>query len=169
MTPSITETQVFAALRAFILTIVDCEVVRLPANRVPTPAGAFVGLSPGSNIPLATNVTSYTDTQKSVERSSQITLQVDCYGSGSGDRATAISTLLRDAYASEQFAASGYDIQPLYAGDAKQLPLVDGEQQYEERWTFEAVMQFNPVITLPQDFATSLTPDVVSVERTYPP
>lgn len=169
MTPSITETQVFTALRAFVLTIVSCEVVRLPANRVPMPAGAFVGLSPVSNIPLSTNVASYTDTAKNVERASQITLQVDCYGPGSGDRATAISTLLRDAYACEQFAASGFDIQPLYAGDAKQLPLVDGEQQYEERWSFEAVMQFNPVITLPQDSATSLTPDVVSVERTYPP
>lgn len=169
MTPSITETQVFTALRAFVLTIVDCEVVRLPANRVPAPAGAFVGLSPPSNIPLATNVASYTGTQKSVERSSQITMQIDCYGAGSGDRATAISALLRDSYACEQFAASGFDIQPLYAGDAKQLPLVDGEQQYEERWSFEAVLQFNPVITMPQDSATSLTPVVVNVERTYPP
>jgi hypothetical protein len=114
-------------------------------------------------------VASYTPTEKNVERSSQISIQIDCYGPTSGDRATVISTLLRDEYACDQFAASGVDMQPLYASDAKQMPLIDGEQQYEERWTFEAVLQFNPVITTPQQSANALTIDLIEVDRTYPP
>jgi hypothetical protein len=79
MAPSITETQVFTALRAFILTIVDCEVIRLPVNRASMPVGEFIGMSPLLNAPLSTNVASYTPTEKNVERSSQISIQIDCY------------------------------------------------------------------------------------------
>ncbi len=169
ITSSITETQVFTALRAFIMTIVSCEVIRLPSNRVSMPLGAFVSMSPGTNIPLSTNVTTYATTTKSVKRPSQISIQIDCYGAGSSDTATAISTLLRDPYACDQFATSGFDITPLYAGDAHQIPLVDGEAQYEERWTFDAVLQFNPVLTVSQDYATALAVNVINVDTTYPP
>lgn len=169
ITTNITEKQVFTALRAFLLTIVDCELIRLPVNRAAMPKGAFVALSPGANVALSTNVTAYAASTKTVTRPSQFSVQVDCYGTGSGDRAVAIATLLRDAYACEQFAASGYDIQPLYAGDAKQLPLVDGEAQYEERWSFDAVLQFNPSMTTPQDSANTLTIGTIDVDRAYPP
>lgn len=169
ITTSITEAQVFTALRAFLLTIVDCEVVRLPANRVAMPVGDFIGLTPLLNTSLSTNVDSYAGTSKSIKRASQFTVQVDCYGSGAGDRATAITTLLRDGYGCEQFTASGFDIQPLYAGDARQFPLVDGEAQYEERWTFDAVLQFNPVLTITQQSALALAVNLKEVDRTYPP
>jgi hypothetical protein len=169
ITTSITETQVFTALRAFLLTIVDCEVIRLPANRVAMPVSDFISLTPLSNSPLSTNIDSYAGTNKSIKRASQFTVQVDCYGAGAGDRATAITTLMRDAYGSEQFTASGFDIQPLYAGDAKQMPLIDGEAQYEERWTFDAVLQFNPMLTITQQSAIGLTVALKEVDRTYPP
>lgn len=169
ITSSITETNVFTVLRAFILTIVTCEVIRLPNNRTPMPLGAFVAMSPGANIPLSTNVTAYAATTKGVERPSQLSIQIDCYGAGSADMATAISTLLRDPYACDQFSASGFDIAPLYAGDAHQMPLVDGEAQYEERWTFDAVLQFNPILTAPQDSAIALVANIYDVDRTFPP
>ena len=133
------------------------------------PNGPFVMMSPVSDVQLSTNVIAYAATTKSIKRASQFTIQIDCYGAGSGDRATALSTLLRDQYGIDQFAASGIDAQPLYASDANQMPLVDGEQQYEERWTFSAVLQFNPVMTTPQDTATALAVGIKEVERTYPP
>lgn len=188
---SITETQVFAALRAFILTIVDCEVIRLPNNRVPMPAGEFISLSPVSNIALSTNVTGYSDTDKSILRPSQITIQVDCYGASAGDRAAAIATLLRDAYGCDAFNVGGApidytqvggnyvmgesplyalpNIQPLYASDARQMPMVDSEAAYVERWTFDAVLQANPVLTVTQQSAIALGVGLKNVDRAFPP
>jgi hypothetical protein len=163
--PSITETQLFTALRAFLLTIVDCPVIRLPVNRVAMPAGDFVGMSPVGEVPLSTNVASYTDGAKNILRPAQVTIQIDCYGAGARDRASAIATLLRDEYACAQFAASGFDVQPLYAGDAQQMPLVDGEAQYEERWTFPAVLQCNAVVSVPQDSATALQVGLIEADR----
>jgi hypothetical protein len=162
ITPSITETQVFTALRAFLLTIVTCEVVRAPVNRVAMPLGDFISLTPISNIPLSTNVTTLTGANNSIKRASQFTIQIDCYGAGAGDRATAITTLLRSSYACDQFTASGFDIQPLYAGDARQMPLVDGEGQYELRYTFDCVLQFNPILTTLQDSAIVLRVDSIN-------
>jgi hypothetical protein len=169
ITPSITETQVFTALRAFLLTIVTCEVVRAPVNRVAMPLGDFISLTPISNIALSTNVTTLTGVNNSIKRASQFTIQIDCYGSGAGDRATAIATLLRSQYGCDQLAASGFDVQPLYAGDAKQMPIIDGEAQYEERWSIDAVLQFNPVLTTPQDSATALKVGVFDADITFPP
>jgi hypothetical protein len=167
--PSITETQVFTALRAFILTIVNCEVVRGPSALVPMPVGDFVALQPGSIIPLSTNVTTLVGANNNIRRPSQFSIQVDCYGVNASDRAVAISTLLRSPYGCDQFTASGFDIQPLYAGDAHQMPLVDGESKYTERWTFDCVLQMNPVLTVPQQSATALSATIKDVDRTFPP
>jgi hypothetical protein len=119
-------------------------------------------------VPLETNTDSYTATTKTVMRPTQYTIQIDCYGQLASDRAQTIASLLRDSYAVDQFAAQGFDIAPLYAGDAQQMPLIDGEEQYEERWTFDAVLQFNPVITLPEDTADTLSAGIINVDSTYP-
>ena len=144
-------------------------MIGVPDNRAPMPKGAFVAMSSSLNMPLSTNVATYAGTNKSVKRPSQFTIQVDCYGPGSGDRATAITTLLRDQYGCEEFRKAGYDMQPLYAGDAHQMPLVNGEAQYEERWTFDAVMQINPVLTMLQESAIVLKADLKNVDATSPP
>jgi len=169
MTPSILETDVFKAMRTFILSIVDCEVIRTQVNKVSTPKRDFIALTPTSLIPLETNTDTWTDTTKSVKRSAQMSIQVDCYGLNSVDRAQTIAALFRDDYACQYFASSGFDMQPLYASDAQQMPITSGEDTYIERWTFECVLQINPVITVPIQTANTLTAGLISVDRTYPP
>lgn len=166
--PSVTESDIFTALRAFLLTVVGCPVVRTQVNRVPMPAGDFIALTPKSAVPLETNTDTYTATTKTVERRTQYTIQIDCYGALASDRAQTIATLLRDSYSADQFAVSGYDVTPLYAGDAHQMPLIDGEEQYEERWTFDAVLQVNPLITLPEETANTLTVGIIPADVEYP-
>ena len=169
MYASITEANVFTALRAFLLTVVDCEVVRTQVNRVAMPKGDFIALTPSSMTALETNTDTFNATQKTILRPQQFNVQVDCYGTRSADRANAITALFRDEYATASFLASGFDIQPLFAEDPHQMPLINGEEQYTERWTFELAMQVNPVLTIVQQTANVLTPGVISVERTFPP
>ena len=169
MTPSILQSDVFTALRAVIITIVSCPVIRTQVNRVPPPVGAYVAMTQTGGAPLSTNTDTWTATEKTVLRPEQFTIQIDCYGAGSGDDARAIAALMRDAYACDLMAASNPNIQPMYAGDARQMPLVDGESQYEERWTFDVVLQINPTITMPQQSANALQVGLLNVDRTYPP
>ena len=52
---NITETNTFAALRAFVLAYVDCEVIRTPVNRSAMPKNDFIALTPIRQTALETN------------------------------------------------------------------------------------------------------------------
>lgn len=175
VTISISESDVLASLRALILSLVSCEVVKGLGNRVPMPIDPFICLTPALQQRLSTNVVTYdnlTDPDSPAwqyqKQSLQYSIQVDCYGPQSSDWAAVITTVLRSEYATSQFEADGFEIQPLYAEDPRQLPLVDGEQQYEQRWTFAAVLQCNPVVSLPMQFFDEAVVGLVEVDAAYP-
>ena len=111
-------------------------------------------------------------TSLATEQGTQIRMQLDLYGAAAGDWAVIMCTLLRSEYACT--ALAGDDpanpvVVPLYAGDEFQAPLDDSEQQYESRWTLEAILQYNPVTTVPAQFADTLTVTLINVDETYPP
>jgi hypothetical protein len=85
--------------------------------------------------------------------------------------AQTVSTLMRDAFAVEQFAAQepNYGVVPLLADDPRQRPFINAEQQVEWRWSVEAMLQANQVLSVPQQFADSASVDLVSVDAAYPP
>jgi hypothetical protein len=93
---------------------------------------------------------------RSVLQPVQVTVQIDIHGPASPDNAQIITTLLRDEYATDLFASSGFDVTPLYANDPRQMPFTNGEQQVENRWVVDAVLQCNPILTVPQQFADEL-------------
>lgn len=177
-TLSLTEDQAMTALRSFLLAVVPAgvEVVRGLDNRVPEPAGTdFVTMTPILRERLATNTTAYSDgfpvngPQIRIDRAPmRLTVQVDVHGPASADNAQVIATLFRSDWASDQFASSGFDVTPLFAGEPRQLPFSNAEQQIEERWSIDIVMQANPLTTVPQDFADHLSVGIVSVDVTYP-
>ncbi|MBO9332880.1 hypothetical protein GHR37_27440 [Achromobacter xylosoxidans] len=170
---SITEDDLVEDLGAFADTLVDCEVVRGQVNRVPSPKGDFVVVTPAGMVGLSLPVTAYADPTpgtgtRTLTRPTQWAAQVDCYGERAQDRALVLSIALRSQYGCEFLGELGRS-QPLYTGEPRQMPLVTGEDQYMERWSFDAVLQFNPSITLPQQFAEHLHVDLVEVDEKYPP
>lgn len=155
MTP--VQDTLFLALRAFALSIVPgVEVVQGLGNGVPMPKHQFICLTASAQRRLRTNQDTYDIVAgtRAVEQGTDYSIQVDCYGPTSSDYATAISTMLRDAYACDMLAPFG--CQPLYTSDPTQSALVNGEENYEQRWMLTAVLQFNPVITVSQEFADEL-------------
>lgn len=106
----------------------------------------------------------------------QLTVQLDVHGPSSGNNAQRISTLLRDEYGTDFFAGTPItggvipDVTPLYASDPLQLPFINGENQYEERWVVEATLQVNEVVTdVPQQFMDTAVIGLINVDATYPP
>jgi hypothetical protein len=98
----------------------------------------------------------------------EVTLQLDVHGPASADNAQIISTLFRDAYGVDSFAAisaviGSVDLVPLYCEDPKQMPFLNAEQQYEERWIIQVAMQANPEVEVPQQFAGSVDVPITSV------
>jgi hypothetical protein len=102
----------------------------------------------------------------------ELTIQVDVHGPNSADNAQVISTAFRDDYAFDYFATGpgqSSGAYPLLADDPKQIPFLNDQQQYEDRWVVEARIQVNPAVVVPQQFADALSLDIISVEATYPP
>lgn len=105
---------------------------------------------------------------KNILQATQVGVQVDVYGPASADYAQIITTAIRDEYAADQFASSGFDVAPLYADDAQQMPFIGGEAQYEQRWMIKCQLQCNPVVTIPQQFAEQAQATLTDVQAKYP-
>ena len=173
---SITNSQLQTALRSFLLGMLggSWQVIEGQDNRAPMPLGNFVVMTSMTAGYIATPEESWVAGSSNpgidnVRTSSQWRCQLDFYGPGAQDAATAVSRVIRTTYACDQFTASGIDMQPLYAEEPKNLTMINAENQYEPRWSFDFVAQYNPVVTLPQDFATGLTVVPAEVDAVFPP
>ena len=108
--------------------------------------------SPISGVPLATGAAL-------IAQPTEVTIQIDVYGPGSGENATIATTLLRDGYAALWFMREGWadrGIGVLDVGEPRQMAFIDGEQQYEDRFSFDVKLQANQVTSPSQDFADSV-------------
>jgi hypothetical protein len=81
------------------------------------------------------------------------------------DMAQTITTMFRDAYATQYFAAQGFAVCPLVADQARQVPFINAEDQFETRYVIEARMQANQTISgVPAQFATSANITVIDAD-----
>ncbi len=160
------EADLLRALGDFLTAILRIEVTVGQANRVPQPKGPnYVIMTPVSRIILATttHTTVVVDDVMHIDRQRAIRaeVQLDFYGPNSTDNGQVFSTLFRDDYAIEFMAGTG--VVPLYCDDGHQMPLINGEYQFEQRWKVLASLQINPAVSTPQDFADTLHADLFEV------
>lgn len=170
-TISITDDLRRQALLNFIESCGETQVVAGQDNLVPQPTGQYVVLQTLLTRPLSTNQESLdvTGLITSNARSMEWVCQVDVYGAQAGDRADLLAALVKTNYAIMQFAQSGIDMAPLYATEPRQTTMVNAEDQFEDRYTFEFHAHYNPVVTTPEQSATVLTITPIDVDVRFPP
>jgi len=161
------EDDIFTALRAFLLTVVPAgvEVLQTQQNRVPQPKGpGYVMMTAASRTFQSSSYREYrpADDEVDVTRSTGAGFQLDFYGPASSDYAQRFATLFRDDHAFQWFAEMHPGVTPLYCDDGSQMPLTNGEKQYEARWMIQAMLQVNPAVSTPMQFADRV--DVTIVE-----
>ena len=177
-TLSITEDSVFVALRAWVQNILGStvEVVQQLDNRVPMPKGSFVLMNHIMRTNLGFPVASYTDvasvgTTPAVQIVSNtinldFTIQLDCYGPLSGDWVAMLDATWMTEKACEFFDT--YGVLPLYCDDPRQTTFINGENQYDTRWILPVHLQYSPVVSLSQEFASEAEVEIINVDRVYP-
>jgi hypothetical protein len=167
--------QIYVALEAFLTGILPAgvPVIRGLPNRssMPSPVPGFVVTQAVYQsrlmMPVDTNVTGGTTppTTSTIQQSIEVPVQIDCYGACSGSWAATVSTTFEDAYG---FAALGPSCEPLYANEARMMPLTDEELQYEEKWSVDCHLEWDPVVTVTQQYADALDLTLVDVQVKYP-
>lgn len=171
---SITLQDVYTKLRVLVLSVVPAGVkcVQGLANRtsMPAPTPGFVAMTASLAKALRTPIETWDRTNSNpsaiiIEQGTQLRVQLDCYGAASADWAVMLLAALRSSYSVGLLAP----IAPLYADDPIQAALVNGEEQYEERWIVGANVQYNPLISTPMQFANQAEVDLINVDTRYPP
>jgi len=158
-TPDIIIDTIIDALGSFLQPFVGAaQIILARQNRVATPLDAYVLLTDILMVDLETPTRRDSVGVLSVTTPKRIDVQIDIYGSGSGDQCAAIKNIFRTSYACEQFPAN---IQPLYCSDGIAGVLVTGEEQYDSRWTLTASLQYNPTVTVPQQAADALAMNII--------
>lgn len=169
-----TLTDVYTLVRAFVLGIVPVgvEVVQGLGNRasLPPPSPGYVCMTANLLLSLRTPVETWDTTDPDpdtidIEQGTQIRLQLDCYGALSANWAAQLMTLLRTDYGVRALAP----VAPLYADNPIQAALTNSEEQYEQRWIVGANLQYNPVVSVPMEFADTAEVDLINVDERYPP
>ena len=164
---------VYTALVPFVMGVTgltaDSVVQGLP-NRASMPEPGFVTIQGITRKRLSTTLQIWNETDSlpstiQFEQDVELGIQIDCYGPSSGDWADTLTTLLRSEYGVNALAPN---VAPLYADDARLIPLVDGEEQWEERWSIDARFQYNPVTTVPQQYANVVDLTIINVQEAYP-
>lgn len=178
MTDTVTPVQldVYKVLQAFIMDVTGLAkplVIQGLPNRAAMPAAqpGFVVMTLIHRARLRTNVDTWDESNPAPttiehEQGVQLRMQLDLYGSSSGEWADMLSTLLRDDVGCAALAPA---CQPLYSEDPRLAPLIDTEEQYEARWILEAVLQYNPVTSTPMQFADAASVGLINVDEAYPP
>lgn len=165
---SISVEQVIDALAAFLTPFMpDAAIVRAQVNRVALPSNPCAVLTELLQVDLSVPATDYqppTDPipaigTATINGPSRIDVQIDFYGAQAGDFCKTAKAAFRSHWGFDHFPAG---IKPLYTSDGVQSPLTTGEQQYESRWTLTASMQYNPTVTVPQEFAEEAYPALVA-------
>ena len=187
MTLAITpnQSQIYTALRYFLINLpllfnaanqTVVEVIKGQVNRVPEPHSPdFVSMIFIRIERLETNIDTFQMTgtvgSNTYMQPSKVTVQLDVHGPNSADNAQIISTMFRDQYAFDAFAASGIaNVAPLLADDPRQIPFMNAEDQYEDRWIVEAQIQANQTVSsVPQQSFDVIDVTLIDVDASYPP
>lgn len=167
--------QLYAAMLTFLAGVLPAgvPVIRGLPNRaaMPAPVPGFVLMQAlfqsRLSMPVDTFVTggNTPPTTATITQPIEVPFQIDCYGPSSGSWAATISTVFEDFYG---FNALGPNCEPLYANEARMMPLIDEELAYEERWSLSAHLQWTPVATIQQQYAGSIDLTLVDVQVQYP-
>ena len=166
-TSSITVDNVIDALADFLQPFVDgADIIRAQVNRVPMPSLPCVVLTELFHVDLRVPSQDYDVLNEEVDlsASNRIDIQVEFYGDSAGDYCRSVETAFRTMWGFDMFPAG---IKPLYTSDGIQSPLISGEQQYVSRWTLTVSMQYNPIVSVPQQFADELTATTIAADVLY--
>lgn len=136
----VTHQQIYADIRAFVLGLLDCEVIQAYSNNVPLPKGEFVMMTILHETPQGTNEH---DGQQ-VSQVMELHLQLDFFGKQSAEMARTVCQMWRDPYACERLKYC----QPLFHSDIRHISLTNEESQYERRYSVDLAISYHQTLIL---------------------
>lgn len=168
-----TDDAIMTALRAFLIAILppSVEVIQGQDNRVAEPkVPDFIVMTPMNQVRMATNEDEWSTaifppatppSELLLTASVMMAVQLDVHGPNAPNNTLLLSTVWRDEFATDNVDTS--IIAPLYTDDPVQMPFINGEAQYENRWVIMLYLQVRPQVVTPMQFADIVNVTLVEV------
>lgn len=157
---NVTQQEIYKDVRKFLIGLFpgsELQVIQAAQNNNPLPNNAVVmQILFTNNLDIAV-VTSLPPTEAAIQNSVEVRMQIDFYGVQAEARSRIVANLWRSEHACERLTAC----QPLYVQSHNRHVYINDSNQYEDRWIMDLGLQYNPQVTVTQDFADS--PPVITI------
>lgn len=151
---NLTQQEVYKDIRKFLVDLFpgsELQVIQAAQNNNPLPNNAVVmQVLFTNNLDIAVT-TSLPPTEAAIQNSVEVRMQVDFYGVQAEARSRTVTNIWRSEYACERLTVC----QPLYVQSHNRHVYINDSNQYEDRWILDLGLQYNPQVTVTQDFADS--------------
>lgn len=127
-------------------------------NRVTMPEGKFCMLTLKSLKRLSTTTKKNGDTgdnttaNMSYTEVRQVDVQVDIYGDNSNDRSAELETVFASSYGYDTINSINEKLAPLYSSTPINMPMINAEDQYQDRYMLTLTLQAHITVILSQDY-----------------
>lgn len=159
---NVTEQEIYKDIRLFLLGLFpgsELQIVQSAQNNQPLPNNAVVmQILFAKNLDVAVETYRPT-TEVDIQNSVEARMQIDFYGSSAEARSRILNNLWRNQFACDRLKAC----QPLYVQSYNRHVYVNDSNQYEERWIIDLALQYNPQVTVAQDFTDSAAINIIPV------
>lgn len=149
---TVTHNQIFREVRAYLLGLFLCPpetIIQGYQNDAPLPNNAIVmSILFEHSLDIAASYYEPSENKAAIQQSVEVTLQIDFYSEGSGDRARKLCNFWKSQHATARLTSC----QPLYAKDPMQMTFINEQSRYEERWMVEIALQYNPEFEYDQTY-----------------
>ena len=150
--PTVIHDDIYKEVRSYLIGLFSCEpetVIKGYQNGAPLPENAVVmTILYERNLDVSVN---YYDTLQgitTVQQSVEVTMQVDFYGDKGATRCRKLSSLWKNMYTTQVLKCC----QPLYSKASHQLQYINEKDQYEQRWSVDILLQYNPEFEHDQEY-----------------
>ncbi len=167
---NITQDDITTALRVFLMSLFDCEIITANDNNVAMPVGQFIVMSPLFSASTSTSIVNYSVTSRAgegeqhIKRSIKWTCQLDFYGQLASDMANTVFAVWPTEYACSLLRFNGGVLSPLYCSEPRNVTMINAEKNYETRWAIDVTGQINPTVTTPMLFFNNVCLKLKNVE-----
>jgi len=164
------EVAVASALQAWVMYVLDLPETMVIAgndNGVAAPIGTYIVLTHMGRTPLSTPWLTYGDTgvpsteNEVTNLSLEYQYQLDVYGPNASDLVMILHVMFRSDATSQWLSdygeANDLTVDAFFPDNPSHVPIVNEENQYEERWVLRVRLNVIQAISSPVNFMNSAT------------
>lgn len=149
---TVTHADIYKEVRAYLLGLFSCPpetLIQGYQNGSPLPENAVVmTILFEHSFDVSSNYYDLINEITTVQQSVEVTMQLDFYGVEASTRSRMVSNLWKNPYTTVRLT----NCQPLYSKDPRRTVLVNEKSIYEDRWSVDVLLQYNPEFEYDQTY-----------------